>query len=152
MLILILAITAIVFVAFLKLKVKCDEFYTFLMAWFIGIFLVFLLVVIFKTSLDIASETAIDAKIVMYQEENERIEQNIERIVQEYLEHERDTFSGLKPEDSSITLIMLFPELKSDSLIQQQLEIYTENNAQIKELKEKKIDLSTKKWLLYFEK
>ena len=86
----------------------------------------------------------------MYQEENKKIEQDIDRIVQEYLEHEQDTFSGLKPEDSSITLITLFPELKSDSLVQKQLEIYTKNNAQIKELKEEKINLSTTKWILYF--
>lgn len=159
MLILILAILIIAFVAFLILRVKypyvprydfgVHQFFT-LMACLCGVLIAFLLVAICKTSIDIASEPAIDAKIVMYQEENKKIEQDIDRIVQEYLEHEQDTFSGLKPEDSSITLITLFPELKSDSLVQKQLEIYTKNNAQIKELKEEKINLSTTKWILYF--
>ena len=156
MLILLLAILIIAFVAFLLLRVKypCNPRHDFgfftLMACVCGFLIASSLIAIWKNAIKIASEPAIDAKIVMYQEENKKIEQDIDRIVQEYLEHEQDTFSGLKPEDSSITLITLFPELKSDSLVQKQLEIYTKNNAQIKDLKEEKINLSTTKWILYF--
>ena len=78
------------------------------------------------------------------------IEQDIDKIVQEYLEHEHDTFADLKTEESSITLVTLFPELKSDTLVQQQLEIYVSNNATIKALREEKIELSKIRWILYF--
>lgn len=78
--------------------------------------------------------------------------QYIDKIVKEYLEHEHDTFEDLKTEESAITLVTLFPELKSDTLVQQQLEIYVKNNAQIKYLKEEKIEIAKDKWLLYFGK
>ena len=55
---------------------------------------------------------------------NTNIEQDIDKIVKEYLEHEHQTFADLKPEESSITLVTLFSELKADTLVQQQLEIY----------------------------
>lgn len=78
----------------------------------------------------------------MYQEENAIIEQDINRIVEEYLKHEQDTFAELKTEESSITLVTLFPELKSDTLVQQQLEIYVANNVKIKRLREERIDIA----------
>ena len=87
----------------------------------------------------------------MYEEENAKIEQDIDRIVEHYLKYEQDTFANLKDE-SPITLVTLFPELKSDALVQQQLEIYVDNNAEIKSLKEEKIDIAKKKYLLYFGK
>ena len=55
-------------------------------------------------------------------------------------------------EESSITLVTFFPELKSDTIVQQQLEIYVANNAKIKSLKEKKINLIKIRWILYFGK
>lgn len=88
----------------------------------------------------------------MYQEENAIIEQDINRIVEEYLKHEQDTFTDLKTEESSITLVTLFPKLKSDKLVQQQLEIYVANNVKIKRLREERIDIAKLKWLLYFGK
>lgn len=100
----------------------------------------------------VATESILDSKITMYQEENATIEQDIDKIVKEYLEHEHDTFADLKTEGSTITLVTLFPELKSDTLVQRQLEIYVANNAKIKSLREEKIDMTTLKWLLYFGK
>ena len=88
----------------------------------------------------------------MYQEENEKIEEDIDKIVKEYLKHEQDTFVDLKTKQSSITLLTLLPELKSDNLVQQQLKSYLENNEKIKSLKEKKIDISKLKFILYFGK
>ena len=101
---------------------------------------------------DVATASTIHDKITMYQEENARIEQDIDRIVEEYMKHEHDTFTDLKTEESSITLVALFPELKSDSLVKKQLEIYVMNNTQIKQLKEEKINLTKTKWLIYFGK
>lgn len=46
--------------------------------------------------------------------------------------------------------LSVFPELKPDTLVQQQLEIYIENNDKIKSLREEWIDIAKLKWLLCF--
>lgn len=159
MLILILGLSVIAFVIFILRFIKTPESssYSFgirnlysLLAWFFGILVILSVILIVILLPSMVSENALNQKITMYQEENAIIEQDIDRIVDAYLEHEKGTFSDLKTEETSITLVTLFPELKSDTLVQQQLEIYVSNNAKIKELKEKKINLSTKKWFLYF--
>lgn len=99
----------------------------------------------------VANERVIDSKIEMYQELNQEIEQDIDQMVQQYMSHEKNTFNDLKTE-GTITLVSLFPELKSDTLVQRQLEIYVANTEKIKALKEEKIELSQTKWLLYFGK
>ncbi len=96
----------------------------------------------------VATEGVLDSEIAMYQEENAKIEKDIDRIVKDYLEYNHDTFADLKTEESSITLVKLFPELKSNTLVQKQLTI----NAKIKSLKKAKINLSTIRWILYFGK
>lgn len=93
----------------------------------------------------------IDEKIAMYQEENTRIETQIAETVQQYQQYESDIFKEVSP-DSAITLVSLYPELKSDTLVQKQIEVYVENNEKIKELKEDKISGSIKRWWLYFGK
>lgn len=49
-----------------------------------------------------------------------------------------------------MTLITLYPELKSDKLVQKQINIYVDNNKKIKILKEKQINGKVLKWWLYF--
>lgn len=160
MLILILGIVMITFITFLVLRVKYASRYStsnfnvydfFLaMSWISGIVCIGLILAICCLIPKVATESVIDSKIVMYQEENANIEQNINKIIKEYLEHEHDTFTDLKAEEISIILVTLFPELESDTLVQQQLEIYIANNAEIKSLKEDKIDLAKTRWILYF--
>lgn len=100
---------------------------------------------------NVSKLNVIDDQIAMYQEENTRIEEQIAATVDQYQKHETEIFTGAKPE-SSITLVALYPELKSDTLVQKQIEVYTENNKKIKELKEAKITGSVKRWWLYFGK
>lgn len=88
-------------------------------------------------------------KISMYQEENTKIETQIGDLVKNYMDYESDTYKEFKNE-SSITLVNLYPELKSDELVQKQMNVYLSNNDKIKELKEKEIDTKIGKWLLYF--
>ena len=85
----------------------------------------------------------------MYEEENASIEESIDVTVRNYMDFEASTYGELKDKDA-INLVSLFPELKSDSLVQKQIEVYLANNAKIKELKEDEIDLSKAKWNLYF--
>ena len=110
----------------------------------------FFTVQVYNLLVSVKNEALLDQKIEMYQEENSQIEQSIDTIIEEYLAHEHDTFVELAPDESSINLVTLYPELKSDSLVQQQLEVYVANNEKIRTLREEKIELSKSKWLLYF--
>ena len=93
----------------------------------------------------------IDKKIVLYEEENAKIEQQIADTVKQYQEYETGIFTEVSPEDS-IALVALYPELKSDTLVQSQIEVYVENNKAIKELKSLAINASVYRWWLYFGK
>lgn len=161
MLILIFGIALVALVVFLVLRIKypskddfkytSHDFFTF-MSWASGLVALLLVIAICSLSPIVFTENTIDEKIKMYQEENANIEKDIDKVVKEYLKHEHDTYADLKTEESSITLVTLFPDLKSDNLVQQQLEIYVKNNETIKHLKEDKIDIAKKKWILYFGK
>lgn len=110
-----------------------------------GIFLVAILILSVETS----GCMVIDEKIAVYQEENAVIEEQISDTVANYMNYEQETFKEFKNE-SSIVLVSLFPELKSDTLVSKQIEIYTENNKKIKELKEQKLNYGPMLWWLCF--
>lgn len=93
----------------------------------------------------------IDKKIALYEEENSRIEQQIADVVKQYQEYETGIFTEVSPE-SSITLVALYPELKSDTLVQSQIKVYVDNNNTIKELKSSAINAYVCRWWLYFGK
>lgn len=99
----------------------------------------------------VIDRVGIDKKIAMYEEENTKIEQQIADVVTQYQEYEEGIFTEVAPE-SAMTLVALYPELKSDTLVQSQIEIYADNNKQIKELKCKAINASVIRWWLYFGK
>lgn len=88
-------------------------------------------------------------KIKMYQTENNKIENQIGELVKGYMDYESETYKNFKNE-SSITMVNLYPDLKSNELVQKQMNIYLTNNDKIKELNEKEIDTKIGKWLLYF--
>ena len=93
----------------------------------------------------------IEKKIAIYEEENTKIEQQIADTVKQYQEYETGIFTEVDPE-SSLTLVALYPELKSDTLVQSQIEVYVENNKTIKELKSSAINAPGYRWWLYFGK
>lgn len=99
---------------------------------------------------EVATAGKIDAKIAMYEEENAKIEAQMDVLVEKYMKYEQETLADLKTKESAITLVTLFPELKSDELVKQQINVYVTNNQKIKELKEYKIDMQTKRWILFF--
>ena len=87
--------------------------------------------------------------IAMYEEENAKIECQIAECVTQYQQYESEIFTEVSP-DSAITLVALYPELKSDTLVTKQIEVYMENNKKIKELKERKINGDVTRWWAYF--
>lgn len=98
-----------------------------------------------------------DKKIEMYEEENNNIQNSVSQIVESYKNYEQNTYSeSLKNIDTNntdiIVLTQLYPELKSNEMVNKQIDIYQENNNKIKGLKEEKINNEIAKWWLYFGK
>lgn len=97
----------------------------------------------------VVSSKYIAEKITMYTEQNNKIEEQIDIVVKQYQEYESDTYA-MTSSESSITLISLYPDLKSDELVKKQIKVYTDNNKKIIELKEKQINAKACKWWIYF--
>ena len=117
---------------------------------FIGGLLLFAVIgVMIAGGVNIVQEKVIDEKILMYQEENQNIEDNITRTVERYLEHEQSVYESLQGEDIQ-TLLVVYPEIKSNELVSYQLEVFVQNNTRIKELKEQKLNISVWKFWVYF--
>lgn len=92
----------------------------------------------------------IPKKIAMYEEENQRIEEKISATVEKYMQYEQNIIYEVSPEDDTMVLISLYPDLKSDQLIQSEIDTYIQNNNTIKELKSNMISVSIYKFLVYF--
>lgn len=114
-----------------------------------GICALVLLIIITFLIRDIFDGVTIDERIALYEEQNSKIESQISTLVEGYMDYESNTFDKLKDEDV-IALISLYPELKADTLVSNQCELYIENNKNIIKLKEDKIRLRPKKFLVYF--
>lgn len=93
----------------------------------------------------------IEAEISMYQEENFIIEEKMASLVENYMLHEKEIMFEVAPE-SSITLINMYPELTSQTLVSQLLDTYQTNTEAIKELKTEAIKQPIVRWWLYFGK
>ena len=106
-------------------------------------------IAIIALGIEVKSFSVIDDRIAMYEEENARIEQQVSDVVEQYQKYETDIFREVAPE-SAVTMVSLYPELKSDSLVQAQIEVYTENNKTIRNLKDKQIKGNVYRWWLYF--
>lgn len=91
----------------------------------------------------------ISQQIVMYEEENSKIEKSIEAAVLQYEDYEKDTYTNIanKLEDVEL-LVQFYPQLKSNSLVKEQIKTYRDNTNQIKKLKSKQIELQKYKWWL----
>ena len=101
------------------------------------------------SAVDILGESATRNNITMYEMENEKIESSVSELIEKYMNYESDIFNDMENK-SDMILVSLYPDLKSDELVKQQIEIYNENNAEIKELKEKLNNLETMKKIVFF--
>lgn len=118
----------------------------------IGTIVIIFSIIAFITLLKcVLDRVGIDKKISLYEEENTKIEQQIADVVNQYQEHESGIFKDVTPE-GAMTLVTLYPELKSDALVQSQIDVYVENNKAIKELKSMTVNASFYRWWLYFGK
>lgn len=88
-------------------------------------------------------------QIEIYETEMTTIQETINDVVVNYLDHEKDTYAELTPENAVI-FASIYPELASSELVKRQLEIYNEYLVSIKNCKLKLAGISTTKWWLYF--
>lgn len=88
-----------------------------------------------------------DNRLEIYTQENKQIEQEISAIVSKYQSYEGEVFKECA---SPTALIQMYPELKSDTMVQKQIDLYIANNQEIKNLKISKTYLNIYKWWLYF--
>lgn len=145
--ILVVCILAVVLGAIVEVEV--DDSLGFAISLFAWIMFVIASIVCIVLGVKVSTLSTVETRIEMYQEENAKIEQQIANVVAQYQQHETEIFTTVAPE-SSIALVTLYPELKADTLVQKQIEVYVENNEKIKNLKEEQINGSVLKWWLYF--
>ena len=101
-------------------------------------------------SVHLSGRLTINEKISMYESENKSIETSISTIVENYKDYEKEIFKNVK-QDSYVTIAMqMYPELKSNDLVKNQIDVYTKNNEKIKSLKLEKINYKPIAWWLYF--
>lgn len=105
--------------------------------------------VVIGLSVFLSNSMVIDDKINLYKTENANIEKQISTIVSEYKDYEQESFNKFKNESPTV-LVSLFPELKSDNVVNKQIEVYVANNNKIKALQETKLDYKPAAWWLYF--
>lgn len=88
-------------------------------------------------------------QIEVYETEMTTIQETINDVVANYLDHEKETYAELTPENAVI-FASIYPELSSSELVKRQLEIYNEYLVSIKNCKLELASISTAKWWLYF--
>lgn len=98
----------------------------------------------------VSNSMVIDEKITMHEEENATINDQVNVIVAEYKEHELQVFDSAKEDISPMVVFSLYPELKSNTLVEKQIQTYMDNQTEIKQLKSKKLDYEVCKWWLHF--
>ena len=116
-----------------------------------AIFMCISLITALVLGICVSNLDTVDARIEMYEAENDKIEAQIAEVVKQYQEYETEIYTNVSS-DSAITLVSLYPELKADTLVQTQIGVYTENNKKVRELKEEQINGAVLKWWLYFGK
>lgn len=149
LIVLLLVFVALVVVSAILHEKTDFEFVTFCASLISIIASVFIIVLMIAHGAKLSEASAIDERIALYEEANCGIDSQITEIVTQYKDYEAGTFEKAKG-DSTVALVTLYPELKSNELVQSQMEIYVENQKQILKLKEEKISLKVYRWWLYF--
>ncbi len=104
----------------------------------------------------IAEEPIYEDKIAMYEEENTRIEASVKSVIETYMDYEKEIYGDIDISELNgeklLLLTSVYPDLKANELVQNQINLYIENNNQIKALKNDKLNIRVWKTVLYFGK
>jgi hypothetical protein len=97
----------------------------------------------------VASGFGIQEKIQIYEDQNTQIEQSIDAAVKAYCEHEQITYVQMS--DGAVALVAAaYPELASSELVKTQMEVWTSNSKELKDLKSDLVDFHRAQYFLYF--
>lgn len=97
----------------------------------------------------VASGFGIQEKIQIYEDQNTQIEQSIDAAVKAYCEHEQITYVQMS--DGAVALVAAaYPELASSELVKTQMEVWTSNSNELKDLKSDLVDFHRAQYFLYF--
>lgn len=97
----------------------------------------------------VSSGFGIQEKIQIYEDQNTQIEQSIDAAVKAYCEHEQITYVQMS--DGAVALVAAaYPELASSELVKTQMEVWTSNSSELKDLKSKLVDFNKARYFLYF--
>ena len=95
-----------------------------------------------------------EERIAIYKEENTRIEEQIKTVIETYQDYEQGIFEDIDLDEISseklILLTSIYPELKSDAMIQELIQVYINNTNEIKSLRTQKLDHELWRWWLCF--
>lgn len=96
----------------------------------------------------------IEEKLTIYSEENARIESQVKTAIETYQNYEQGIFEDIDLDKISseklLLLTSIYPELKSDTMVQRLIQIYIDNTNAIKEIRTKKLDYEVWRWWLCF--
>ena len=115
------------------------------------ILIIFCLTFIIACGVDVSRQPQLNQTLKMYEEENNKIENDIQEIIKQYKEYENNTYNNYENESISV-IVSMYPELKTNDLVAKQIEIHNYNNEKIKETKKEIINIGLSKWWLYFGK
>lgn len=97
----------------------------------------------------VASGFGIQEKIQIYEDQNTQIEQSIDAAVKAYCEHEQITYVQMS--DGAVALVAAaYPELASSELVKTQMEVWTSNSNELKDLKSDLVNFHRAQYFLYF--
>lgn len=97
----------------------------------------------------VADGFGVKEKIGIYEEQNTQIEHSIDAAVKAYCEHEQITYVQMS--DGAVALVAAaYPELASSELVKAQMEVWTSNSNELKELKSRLVDFHRAQYFLYF--
>lgn len=138
------------FILFLYSAIICFIFNLIEAGFYLALFAMVILVFLCSIMYSFAELSATEKSIAMYQKENTAITEKIDKIVKHYMNLNTTKYEISKDEDP-MYLVLLFPELKSNQFVKQQIDMYDNNNKQIQKLQKQKVELTKTKWLLYFD-
>jgi len=117
--------------------------------WMMGVFPASLAVMGFVWCMmmiyELKTANLISDEIQIYESENKRLEEQIAAIVGSHIEFEKEVHIN-----QANSFVNSSPELKSVSLVQQQLNMFSRNNEAIRCLKRRQIRIQKIRLLLYF--
>lgn len=96
----------------------------------------------------------LDSQIAVIEEQNTKIENEMATIVLSYEQYEKETFVSTKINSDDLDFIAIaemYPDLKSNELVKNQIEVYKSNNERLTELKLEKAKGAISQWWLYFK-